>query len=375
MLRSFANLRGVDLGFDPQGVLTFAIDPPTGAYPGDQARLLQERIVARIGQLPGVVAVGADRCAPLRSCMASVVTRAGDRTWQLGAGSPGDAIRIGVHAATPEYFAALRIPVRRGRVFGPQDREGTPRVVLISERAAQQLFPGQDPVGQRLSVAMGYWNGGEETAEIIGVVGNVKYSAPDQADEDPQVYVPALQWTARAATFMVRTAAAPGTMASTLREAVLTEAPDLAVYDVKTMEEIAADATAKSRFATLLLGVFAVASLILAAVGIYGVMSFAVAQRTRELGLRMALGARSGNLLGLVMGQGVTLLVLGTLFGLAGALLTTRALGGLLFGIQPTDLATFAIGVLVLAAVALGAVLIPALRAMRNDPMIALRYE
>jgi putative ABC transport system permease protein len=307
--------------------------------------------------------------------MASVVTRAGDRTWQLGAGSPGDAIRIGVHAATPEYFAALRIPVRRGRVFGPQDREGTPRVVLISERAAQQLFPGQDPVGQRLSVAMGYWNGGEETAEIIGVVGNVKYSAPDQADEDPQVYVPALQWTARAATFMVRTAAAPGTMASTLREAVLTEAPDLAVYDVKTMEEIAADATAKSRFATLLLGVFAVASLILAAVGIYGVMSFAVAQRTRELGLRMALGARSRNLLGLVMGQGVTLLVLGTLFGLAGALLTTRALGGLLFGIQPTDLATFAIGVLVLAAVALGAVLIPALRAMRNDPMIALRYE
>jgi ABC-type antimicrobial peptide transport system permease subunit len=141
------------------------------------------------------------------------------------------------------------------------------------------------------------------------------------------------------------------------------------------LRELAADATAKSRFATLLLGVFALASLVLAAVGIYGVMSFTVAQRTRELGLRMALGARAGSVLGLVFAQGATLLLLGTMLGLGGALLTTRVLRGLLFGVQPTDLATFGIGVVVIAMVALTAVLIPALRAMRNDPMIALRYE
>ena len=375
MLRSFSKLRAVELGFDPRNVLTFAIEPPVAAYPGDQPRLLQERITARIAQLPGVVAVGADRCAPLVSCMISVVTKAGERTWDLSVGSIGDAPRIGLHAATPDYFDALRIPLRRGRVFGPQDREGTPRVVVINEGAAERLFPGQDPIGQRVSVATSYFEGGAADAEVIGVVADVKYSAPDQEGDPLQLYAPALQWSTRTATFMVRTAGAPEALIPALRDAVLAEAPDLPMYDVKTMEELSEEATARSRFATLLLGVFALASLVLAAVGIYGVMSFAVAQRTRELGLRMALGARATTLLRLVLAQGATLLLLGTLLGLVGALLTTRVLGSLLFGVQPTDLATFSIGVATLAVVALAAVLIPAVRAMRNDPMAALRYE
>ena len=375
MVRSFSNLRAVDLGFDPQGVLTFAIDPPANAYPGDQSRLLQERLIARLSDLPGVQGVGADRCPPLRSCMISVVTRAGERTWEFGPGTPGDAPRIGLHAATPQYFETLRIPVLRGRVFGLQDREGTPRVVVINEGAAARLFPGQDPIGQRISVAAAYWNGGEETAEIVGVVANVKYSAPDQEGDALQVYAPALQWSTRGTTFMVRTAGAPEALVPALRAAVLAEAPDVPVYSVKTMTELAADATAKSRFATMLLGIFAIASLVLAAVGIYGVMSFAVAQRTRELGVRMALGARSGTLLRLVLAQGAALLAAGTVLGLLGALLTTHVLRGLLFGVQPTDLLTFVIGVATLSAVALTAVLVPALRAMRNDPMAALRYE
>jgi putative ABC transport system permease protein len=371
MLRSFAKLRAVDLGFEPSRVLTFSVEPPPSGYTGDQARLLQERILRRIESLPGVEAVGADRCPPLQSCMVSVVSQAGTRRWDFEAGSRGP--EIGVHSATPQYFRTLGVPVKRGRVFDGTERPGTPRVIVINEAAAEKLFPGQDPIGQRITVLTAYFAGGEEPAEVIGVVGNVRYAAPDQAGDNLQVYAPAFQWSTRATTFMVKTRGEPDALIPAVRDAVIREAADLPIYNVRSMAERAADATARSRFATLLLGIFAAASLALAAVGIYGVMSFAVAQRTRELGVRMALGARGRSLLGLVLRQGAALLLVGGAIGLAGSFATTRALRGLLFEVTPNDPLTMAAGVAVLSLVAMAAVLVPAWRAMRHDPMHALR--
>jgi predicted permease len=347
------------------------MDPPPGEYTSEQARLLLERVIDRIGGLPGVEAVGADRCPPLHSCMISVVTRAGDQQWKLDTGNAGP--EVGLHATTPRYFDALRVPVVRGRVFDGSERPGGPLVAVLSETAAARLFPGRNPLGQPLTVASAYWRGGEESAEVIGVVGDVRYEAPDVAGEQLHVYTPAFQFSTRAVTVMVRTLGDPEALIPAVREAVTAEAPELPLYDVRTLGERVADATTRSRFATLLLGIFAAASLVLAAVGIYGVMSFTVAQRTRELGIRVALGARRQALLGLVLRQGGGLILAGSAIGVTASFLTSRVLEGLLFGVTPNDPATMALGVGLLVLVAMAAVLVPAWGALRRDPVRALR--
>jgi predicted permease len=371
MLRSFVSLRAVELGFDPDNVLTFRVEAPAPTYTSAQARLLQERILDRIATLPNVTAVGADVCPPLQSCMTSVVNRAGDQHWDFAAGNAGP--QVGVHATTPKYFAALRVPVRRGRVFDGTERPGGPLVAVLNEAAAARLFPGRDPVGQRLSVMSAYFQGGGEPAEVIGVVGDVRYEAPDEPGENLHVYTPAYQFSLRAMTVMVRTSGKPEALIPVVREAVSAEAPELPIYNVRTMRERVADATARTRFATLLLGIFAAISLVLAAVGIYGVTSFMVTQRTRELGIRVALGARRSEVLGLVLRQGGALILIGSCLGLGASLLTSGVLRGLLFEVTPNDPLTMALGLGALVLVALLAVLVPAWSVLRQDPVDSLR--
>jgi predicted permease len=370
MLRSFISLRSVDLGFDPEKVLTFRVEAPAPAYTSEQARLLQERILDRVAGLPNVTAVGADVCPPLESCMISVVNRAGDQLWDFAV-SAGP--QVGVHAATPDYFAALRVPVLRGRVFDGTERSGGPLVAVLNESAAASLFPGRDPVGQRVSVMSAYFQGGQEQAEVIGVVGDVRYEAPDEPGNNLHIYTPAYQFSLRVMTVMVRTSSEPEALVPAVREAVGAVAPELPVFNIRTMRERVADATAPTRFATLLLGIFAAMSLVLAAVGIYGVTSFMVTQRTRELGIRMALGARHSGLLGMVLREGGALILVGSCLGVGASLLVSGVLRGLLFEVTPNDPLTMALGVAALLLVALLAVLVPAWSVLRQDPVDSLR--
>jgi putative ABC transport system permease protein len=248
-------------------------------------------------------------------------------------------------------------------------------VLLINETAARTLFPGQDPVGQRIGIGIGYmdWDKGE-TAEIVGVVGDVKYGSPEEAMR-PDAYVPTLAYTSPRGVYLLRTAGDPEALIPAVRRTIQAFDRDLPIYDVKTMEQRVGTALSRMRFGALMLGVFAAIALLLAAVGLYGVMAYSVAQRTRELGIRMALGAGHRDVLRLVVTQGMALALGGLAVGLAAALALTRVLASLLYGVSTTDAPTFTGIAALLAAVSFLASYLPARRATRVDPMVALRVE
>jgi putative ABC transport system permease protein len=287
---------------------------------------------------------------------------------------PNQAAPVGpLLFVSEQYFTALGTPLVRGRFFTERDDRDAPAVVIINEALARQYFRGQDPVGQRLK------NGGPERPTnpwmtIVGVVGDVNYSGLDTAPE-PTVYFPFRQAAETGQYVVVRTTGDPRTIASAAREIVAALDKDLPVANVRTMDDLMAASVAAPRFRTTLVAIFAAVGLLLAAIGIYGVMSYAVTERTHEIGVRAALGAGRTDVLRLVLGETLVLAGVGVGVGLAGALATTRTIRALLFHVEPTDSATFAAIALILVATALVASYIPARRAMRVDPMVALRYE
>jgi predicted permease len=281
---------------------------------------------------------------------------------------------IGVHYVSAGYFSALGIPLRSGRLFDERDGPGSARVVLLGETAARRLWPGESAVGRRLAVYTAYFQGGDSTAEVIGVVGDVQYGARE-APLRPDVYAPALQMSFRFASFFVRTAGDPLAIVGAAREAVRRSDPNLPIYDVRTMEEREAIATARPRFATLLLLAFAGLGVLLAAVGVYGVMAYAVANRNRELGIRMALGADPGRLRRMVLTDAAQTATGGLVLGVAGALALTRFLGSLLYQVDPRDPGVLVPSALVLLAVALAAAYLPARHAAAIDPLRSIRSE
>jgi putative ABC transport system permease protein len=369
LVKSFIRLQKIDTGFNTENVLTMVVRLPDGKYKEDaQFVAFFRQAMERIRALPGVRAVGMVNYLPLYGGPGS---QTGFTIEGRPEPPPGEEPATHVRVTDSGYFSAMGIPLLRGRNFTDLETSEARRVIMISESMAEQHFPGEDPLGKRISVEMFEK---PVMTEIIGIVGDVRYdSLTDRAE--PTVYFPHPELTYAFMTLVIRTDGDPAAMAPTVQRELRAIDPDQPVSDVRTMNQVMADTTGRARFNTLLLALFAGLATLLAAVGIFGVMNYSVALRTHEIGIRMALGAQPGGILMLILKQGLLLTLIGIGIGLIGALALTRVMSSLLFGVEATDPATFIAIVLLLAVVSLIACYIPARRATRVDPMIALRYE
>jgi putative ABC transport system permease protein len=370
VVRSLERIVAVDPGFDPENAVTVSVSLPARQYQSEAAAAFADRLLERARALPTVEAAAVASDVPLEgSTSAMFATVEG-----YVPASPADELRVYTHEVSPGFFAALGVPLKAGRDFGAGDTAGSPRVAVISEAMARRFWPNDDPVGKRLKPGRSTSEG--EWLSIVGVVGDVKHRGlPDNPNGDPDVYTPFAQEPGTGFNLVLRTAGDPAAVYAALRKEIQALDADVPVYDMNPMSELVRRETARSRFSALLMSVFAALALALAAVGIYGVMSSAVAQRTHEIGVRMALGARRGDVIRIVVGQGMALTLAGVGVGLGLALALTRVMSGLLYGVSASDPLTYAGVAGVLAVVALAACLIPARRASRVDPMVALRYE
>ena len=372
--RSFLRLRQVDPGFKADGVLTMNLQLPTARYTENgQVSGFFDRLVPRLAALPGVTQAAAISNLPMGGNYSSGSFQIEGRpVGEHEAGPHGDS-----HYVAGDYFATMQIPLLRGRTFDAREsgQGGTPAIV-IDKVLADRYFANDDPIGRRIA-KMGEGTPKEPVwRTIVGVVGHVsKYGLDGRVKE--QYYIPAAQRPQRAMTLVLRAAGGGDAqaLAAPARAAVRAVDPDMPVYRVATMAEVIDATLVNRKFVMLLLGQFAAVALVLAGVGLFGVLSYAVSRRTREIGVRMALGARAADVLGMVVRQGMTLTAIGLVIGAAAALAATRAMAGLLFGIGASDPPTYVALALVLAAVALLACWLPARRAARVDPMVALRAE
>jgi putative ABC transport system permease protein len=367
LIRSFIRLEQVTPGFEPDRILSMRIGLSSPRYKDLKvASAGLDEILHRIAQVPGVASTGSIQFPPLGGLLPAT------GFWVAGRPipNPSEAPVTGVSIVTPGYFPTMGIPLLNGRLFTERDQAGTPQVTLVSQSLARQQFPNMDPIGQRLFVQWGR----ETPYQIVGVVGDVKHDGLDKKSM-PTVYFPNAQETQTIATLMIRTGADPMKLAPVAEQIIHAYDKDQAIANIQPLDMFLSKAVARPRFQSVLLASFAGLALLLAAIGIFGVMSYSVAQRTHEIGIRVALGAQSNQVLRLVVGQGLLLALIGTAAGLAGAFALTRYLRTLLFNVSPTDWLTFTAVPLVLCAVALAASYFPARRAMRVDPMQALRYE
>ena len=371
-IKSFWRLIQVDPGFNPEHTLTMVVTLPTTRYAdaGRQVAFFQQA-VERVSNLPGVDAAGVTTDIPLFGGNSTGFNVEGDPPY-----APGQRPLVEYRSVSPGYFRAMGIPLLRGRTFTEQDRGDAPGVVIINETLARRYFPGADPLGKRLG-----FSGPTDWREIVGVARDTRNYGLDE-EVKPEAYMPYTQsapgYLAGSISGMIlvaRTASDPQGMSAAVKREVQGLDSNLPVYNIKTMEQHLAESTAQRRFNMLLLTVFAGVAVLLAVFGLYGVMSYMVSQRTREIGLRMALGAQARDILGMAVRQGLVLIIIGIGVGLAGALALTRVMSGLLYGVGATDPATFAAIVLLLAFVSLVACYIPARRATRIDPLTALKYE
>ena len=362
LLRTFLALQRVDLGFNPANVVTGFVLPPPAQYRGDPARLaFYELLRGRIEALPGV----------RQAALSSMVPLTGDSdTDFLIEGRPkparsADALVTWYRNVSVNYFAAMEIPLTRGRLF--TDHEAEP-VAVINETAAKRYWPGEDPIGRRIQINSDHWS------TIVGIVADVQVRGA-RGTSVVETYIPYWQNPEAGINVVLKTAGDPHALIEPVRRAVKEIDPGLAVATVATMDELVAQSIGAARFYALLVGIFAGLALTLAAVGIYGVMSYAVAQRTQEIGVRLALGAAGRQIFALVMGETLKLSAVGLALGLAGAIAAGRAMRDMLFGVPKVDAVTFAATALLLVVVAFLATWLPARRATRIDPMIALRAE
>jgi putative ABC transport system permease protein len=368
LMKSFFNLMKVDPGFKPANVVTMSVVLPRTRYP-EQHRwvFFYAQLLERIGQLPGVESAGAISTLPLGG-------GGTDSDFMIEGrpeAGPGEEPVAWYSSVTPAYFATMGIRLIKGRVFTEQDRADSSPAIVITEAMARRYFPDEEPLGKRI----GNPDGGKILwREIVGVVADVKHFGLD-ADARPTMYLPHSQSPARFMSLTVRTGSDPLRIVAAIRSQVSDLDGNLAVSNILTMEQLVARSVSDSRFILVLLVSFAGLALLLAALGIYGLISYSVTQRTHEIGLRMALGAETSDVLRMVVGHGALLALIGVGIGMAGAFALTRLMSTLLFGVNATDPTIFGLLGLLLIGVALAASFIPARRATRVDPMIALRYE
>ncbi|HEU4386980.1 MAG TPA: ABC transporter permease, partial [Blastocatellia bacterium] len=356
LMRSFAKLLDVDPGYRAENLLTARVALPPRYRDNAQRVLFYDRILERLSALPGVSAVGATSHLPLTGYNMGANLVVQGQTPLEGENPPSAPVA----RVNPDYFHAMGIALRSGRLFNDGDAEGAPNVAVLSESLARRLFPNEDPLGKRLSV------GGDRITTIIGVVNDIRYRGLD-GEIEQAVYLPYRQLPRSGMALVLRGTGEATSLAAALRSAVRDVDPALPVYDVMTMNQRLSNSVAARRFNLMLLGGFAALSLVLAGVGVYGVISYVVTERTHEVGIRMALGAQSGDVARLFVKQGMRLVTLGVALGILGAIVLTRLMTGLLFNVSATDPFTFAAVGLLLSLIALLACYVPAKRAARVD--------
>jgi putative ABC transport system permease protein len=370
MVKSLYRLQQVEPGFNPSHALTMRLALPEAKYPEPQRqRDFFDQLLNQIAALPGVKAAGAINFLPLSGT--------GNQRSFLIEGKPEPKLNVGDRMVSPDYFRAMGVPLRAGRLIDDRDRENAPRVALVNETFAGIFLAGEDPLGKR--VKFGSAHGPFPWLTIAGVVGDVKHGGLD-SETRPEMYIPYLQpllptWSVPPMFLVVRGASEPSSLISAVRGVVKDLDRDQPVYGVATMERLLSISTTPRRFNMTLLAVFAALALTLAGVGVYGVMAYAVTERTREIGIRMALGAQTSDALKLVIRQGMRMTLIGVALGSMGAFALTGLMKSLLFDVRPTDPMTFIVIALLLTVVALLACWIPARRAAKVNPIVALRCE
>jgi putative ABC transport system permease protein len=375
MIRSVQQLTALHPGYDTEHVLTLRVNlprlapaPSPAAAPDARTVVTVRDVLGRIAHIPSVEGVAVATDVPLMGSNA---------IFFAGEGQPPvtaqNAPRAYVHRVSAEFFKTMRIPLLAGRTFNETELQGASNVVIVSESVAKRFWPGQDPIGKRIKpggpMAQNPWQ------TIIGVVNEMKYRAlPNNPTNDPDLFLP-LTERQRGFALFVRTPLDPASLAPSVRKVLREADAATVIYNVVTMRELASRETARSRFTGWLMGIFAASALLLAMIGIYGVMSYSVTRRTQEIGIRMALGAARGSVMGMIVRHGMGLIGAGLLLGTAAAFPLTRLIDTLLYGVAPTDLVAFLAAAIALAAVALLACLLPAARATRIAPASALRNE
>jgi putative ABC transport system permease protein len=358
MVRSLSRLFDAQVGYRPDGVLTARVALAAGRASGESVGQRWDAVLQRIAALPGVTSVAAGSCAPVGDHCEGTDIRV--------AGRSEDA-HVSFHVVTPNYFATLGVPIVRGREFTPDDRRESQPVMVINATAARTIWGADDPLTTPSPR-------GDQTVHVVGVAGDVRYE-DIEAEPKPAVFFPVAQWTRTRAMLFVRTAGDPASLAAAVRREVRAMDRNHTVSEMLTLRQRMFDATARNRFATRVLSTFAMTALLLAAIGIYGVLSLAVAQRRRELGIRMALGAEQGGVLRMILGQALSIAAAGGIIGAVAALFAGRAMRSMLYGVTAADPATYVVCAAVLAMAVLAAAVVPALRATQVHPMIALRSE
>jgi putative ABC transport system permease protein len=369
LIRSFLRLQQVDPGFRTDNILTMRLDLSGPKYTKAAPVLsFHQLLLDRVKAIPGVESASTRSVAPLIDDF--------QRLSFMREGIPVDPSDRPVafyNSVTPEYFDTLEIPLMRGRKFDERDVRKAPNVAIINEMMAERYFPGEDPLGKRITLN----DEDPEEEDWCTIVGIVRATKAIELDGGPitEMYMPYAQQPELGMTLMIRAAAGQSGIAEAVRKEVMTIDPEQPVHSIKPLDRLRAESIAAPRFRTLLLGLFAAIAMLLAAVGIYSVMAYSVAQRSHEFGIRLALGARTTDLLKMVLGQGLMLTLAGVAIGLAASFALTRLLATLLFDVSATDPLTFAATPLLLVGVALAACFVPARRALKVDPVVALRYE
>jgi len=368
MIRSFARLVSVDPGFQPEHVLTMRLllSPSKYFQKPPRGPAFIEEIRERVESLPQVQAAGFIHTLPLSGQRSATGFFRADGP----APQPGTFPVADVSVITPGYFRTMGIPMASGRDFEPRDRSDAPAVAIINRTLANKFYPSEDPIGKPLSIQ---WSGANPK-QIVGIVGDIRHSALD-SEPRPTIFLASAQNPNIFASLVVRTSSDPVQLATAIQAEIHAIDKDQPVADIRTMDDVLSDSVARPRFQSVLLGLFSGLALLLALVGIYGVMSYSVTCQTHDIGIRMALGAQPADVLKLVLREALILTKAGLAAGLATTFALTRYLSSLLYGITPTDRGTFAGVVILLAAAALGAAYVPARRATKIDPIRALRYE
>jgi putative ABC transport system permease protein len=362
-LRSLGAAQRTDPGFAADGLLRLRCDLGLAGYDEARGKAFTRDLVARAGSVPGVAAAAVAQAGPFQISMQRSIFFEGQER------NDNDGTLLQVNAVGPRYFETVGVPVLRGRTFALADRAGAPRVAIVNQFVADKFLPGKDPIGQRF-----HFFGDEESTEIVGVAKTIKYNTIGE-DPEPYVYVPLEQRYAGNLTLVVRAAQDPAALLPTVEREVRALDKQLPWGGIATLRQVLHDDLWAPRAGAILLGLFGALALVLSTVGIYGVMSFSVAQRAREIGVRMALGAKAREVVALILFQALAIVGIGLGLGLLAAFAASRLAANLLFGISPTDPLVFGATALLLVAVALVATLVPARRATAVDPVLVLRQE